>query len=74
MKKAFTISALALALAACSQTSNNNTQAIATNALAPLDKLAVSPNDQRGYRTLKLENNIEVILCLTLQLRNLQRH
>ncbi|MFY8298777.1 insulinase family protein [Pseudoalteromonas sp. SS15] len=62
MKKAFTISALALALAACSQTSNNNTQASATNALAPLDKLAVSPNDQRGYRTLKLENNIEVIL------------
>ena len=62
MKKAFTISALALALAACSQTSNNNTQAISTNALAPLDKLAVSPNDQRGYRTLKLENNIEVIL------------
>lgn len=62
MKKAFTISALALALAACSQTSNNNTQMTASNSLAPLNKLAVSPNDQRGYRTLKLENNIEVIL------------
>jgi protease-3 len=62
MKKAFTISALALALAACSNTSDNNTQTTASNTLAPLNKLAVSPNDQRGYRTLKLENNIEVIL------------
>ena len=62
MKKAFTISALALALAACSNTSDNNTQTTASNTLSPLNKLAVSPNDQRGYRTLKLENNIEVIL------------
>lgn len=62
MKKAFAISALALALAACSQTSNNNSQTSATNSLAPLNTLAVSPNDQRDYRTLKLENNIEVIL------------
>ncbi len=63
MKKAFTVSAIALALAtACSQTTNQNSTAVATNQLSPLTELAVSPNDKRSYRTLKLENNLEVIL------------
>lgn len=63
MKKTFTISALTLALAtACSQTTEQSASSTSTNQLTPLTELAVSPNDQRGYRTLKLNNNIEVIL------------
>ncbi|GAA0813571.1 pitrilysin [Colwellia asteriadis] len=62
MKKTFTLSAIAVVLmTACSQTPSTNTST-ASPQLAPLTSLAVSPNDQREYRTLKLANNIEVIL------------
>ena len=62
MKKTFTLSAIALVMmTACSQTPSTQNNA-ATTVLAPLTSLAVSPNDQRDYRTVKLNNNIEVIL------------
>ncbi|WP_159822221.1 insulinase family protein [Colwellia sp. 20A7] len=62
MKKTFTLSAIALVMmTACSQTPSTQNNA-ATTVLAPLTSLAVSPNDQRDYRTVKLSNNIEVIL------------
>lgn len=62
MKKTLVLSALTLAVLAGCSNSNQTAQSTAKPALAPLSELAVSPNDQRGYRTLKLDNNLEVIL------------
>lgn len=57
MKKIITFSALTLAvLAGC-----NSTQPTQPVSLVP-DTLVVSPNDKRAYQTLKLSNEIEVIL------------
>jgi protease-3 len=62
MKKTFALSAIAVVLmTACSQTPSTHNSAVA-KPLQALTSLAVSPNDQREYRTLKLSNNIEVIL------------
>ncbi|WP_105214239.1 insulinase family protein [Pseudoalteromonas sp. T1lg22] len=59
MKKTIVLSALALAvLAGCSATSTPTNTAVQ---LVP-DTLVVSPNDKRAYETLKLDNEIEVIL------------
>ena len=65
MKKIFTLSAIAavVIMTACTQTTSNiNNNTTVAKQLVPLANLAVSPNDQRAYRTLKLSNNIEVIL------------
>ena len=61
MKKIICLSAIALAvLSGCSNTSSS----VATSPQASLlsDTLVVSPNDNREYKTLKLANEIEVIL------------
>ncbi len=59
MKKTLVLSALSLAiLAGCNSTPTTST---ASTQLIP-DNLVVSPNDKRAYETLKLENDIEVIL------------
>lgn len=59
MKKILAYSALSLAvLAGCQSTSTNQNQA--TTLLS--DTLVVSPNDTRQYATLKLDNQIEVML------------
>ncbi len=58
MKKIMGLSAIAFAvLAGCSSTPNQTTN---TN-LIP-ESLIVSPNDTREYKTLKLANEIDVIL------------
>jgi len=60
MKKIIGFSAIALAvLSGCS-----NTSSVSTSPQASLlaDSLVVSPNDNREYKTLKLANEIEVIL------------
>lgn len=62
MKKALSLSALALAvLVGCNA---NNATLTTSNVASSLyaDSLVVSPNDQRDYRTLKLNNEIEVVL------------
>jgi len=60
MKKLIGFSAIALAvLSGCSNTSSVS-QAPQTVLLS--DSLVVSPNDNREYKTLKLANDIEVIL------------
>ncbi|WP_341255652.1 insulinase family protein, partial [uncultured Pseudoalteromonas sp.] len=60
MKKIIGFSAIALAvLSGCSNTSSVS-QAPQTVLLS--DSLVVSPNDNREYKTLKLANDIEVIL------------
>ena len=59
MKKMLTLSAIALAvLAGCNSTP---TQQSVKASLVP-DTLVVSPNDKRAYQTLKLANEIEIIL------------
>ncbi|OUL58780.1 insulinase family protein [Pseudoalteromonas ulvae] len=59
MKKVLTLSAIALAvLAGCNSTP---TQQSVKASLVP-DTLVVSPNDKRAYQTLKLANEIEIIL------------
>ena len=59
MKKVLTLSAIAFAvLAGCSSTT---TQVSPTATLVP-DTLVVSPNDKRAYQTLKLANDIEIVL------------
>ncbi|MFY8275228.1 insulinase family protein [Pseudoalteromonas sp. SSDWG2] len=61
MNKALVLSALSLAvLVGCNATSTSNI----TSSPAQLipENLVVSPNDKRSYDTLKLDNNIEVIL------------
>ena len=61
MKKIMGLSAIAFAvLAGCSSTSTTTPPAANTN-LIP-DSLVISPNDTREYKTLKLDNEIDVIL------------
>ncbi|MEJ6476380.1 insulinase family protein [Pseudoalteromonas piscicida] len=61
MKKLFAISALTLAvLTGCNSTSSLIHPDASQNLLS--DQLVVSPNDDRQYQTLTLENGIEVIL------------
>ncbi|MDW7548515.1 insulinase family protein [Pseudoalteromonas peptidolytica] len=61
MKKLFAISALTVAvITGCSTTSSLNSTSVKSNLLSP--KLIVSPNDDRQYQTLTLENGIDVIL------------
>ncbi|WP_300416865.1 insulinase family protein, partial [uncultured Pseudoalteromonas sp.] len=61
MKKIMGLSAIAFAvLAGCSSTSTTAPPAANTN-LIP-DSLVISPNDTREYKTLKLDNEIDVIL------------
>ncbi|MDP5213931.1 insulinase family protein [Pseudoalteromonas tunicata] len=58
MKKVLAFSAIALAvLAGCTATPSSTSSA----SLVP-DSLVVSPNDKRAYKTLKLNNEIEVVL------------
>ena len=55
------LSALALSvLSACN--TNNSTQTNNTQSTLYADSLIVSPNDNREYKTLKLSNEIEVVL------------
>jgi protease-3 len=63
MKKLLILSGLSLALLVGCSTENttNNAQPATPESLVP-DQLVISPNDQRDYRTLQLENSIEVIL------------
>ncbi|MGB0861102.1 MAG: hypothetical protein ACPGSJ_14065, partial [Pseudoalteromonas spongiae] len=61
MKKALSLSALALAvLVGCNATNQANTSSNNPNLYA--ESLVVSPNDNREYKTLKLSNEIEVVL------------
>ncbi|TMN44622.1 insulinase family protein [Pseudoalteromonas sp. S2755] len=61
MKKLFAISTLTLAvLTGCGTTSSLNHSGATENLLS--EQLVVSPNDDRQYQTLTLENGIEVIL------------
>ena len=61
MKKALTLSALALAvLVGCN--ANNQTSGSSNPSNLFADSLVVSPNDTREYKTLKLNNEIEVVL------------
>lgn len=61
MKKLFAISTLTLAvLTGCGTTSSLNYSDTTENLLS--EQLVVSPNDDRQYQTLTLENGIEVIL------------
>ena len=61
MKKALTLSALALAvLVGCN--ANNHTSGSSNSSNLFADSLVVSPNDTREYKTLKLNNEIEVVL------------
>ncbi|RJF35265.1 insulinase family protein [Pseudoalteromonas gelatinilytica] len=61
MKKIMGLSSIAFAvLAGCSSTSTTAPPAANTN-LIP-DSLVISPNDTREYKTLKLDNEIDVIL------------
>lgn len=62
MKKTLALSTLFLAITSGCSSTNQSSQTSSVQQLAPLTELAVSPNDQRGYRTLKLDNNLEVIL------------
>lgn len=62
MKKTLVLSTLFLAITSGCGSTNQSSQTSSVQQLAPLTELAVSPNDQRGYRTLKLDNNLEVIL------------
>ena len=60
MKRIIGLSAIALAiLSGCSNTATLS-QSPQTSLLSPT--LVVSPNDNREYKTLKLANDIEVIL------------
>ncbi|MGY8875740.1 MAG: insulinase family protein, partial [Pseudoalteromonas sp.] len=60
MKKIIGFSAIALAvLSGCS---NMASVSVAPQASLLSDTLVVSPNDNREYKTLKLANDIEVIL------------
>ena len=60
MKKIITLSAIALAvLSGCGTTTTTPVQ---QNTALLSDTLVISPNDNREYKTLKLANNIEVIL------------
>ncbi|WP_440056671.1 insulinase family protein (plasmid) [Pseudoalteromonas sp. T1lg65] len=61
MKKIFAVSALSLAvLTGCGTTSSSTPATEIQNLYA--DQLVVSPNDDRQYQTLTLENGIDVIL------------
>ncbi|MFC3033856.1 insulinase family protein [Pseudoalteromonas fenneropenaei] len=57
MKKIFTLTLLSVAVLAGCNSTNTSSPVSALN-----DKLIVSPNDNRAYDTLKLDNGIEVLL------------
>ena len=63
MKKILGFSVIALAvLSGCTNTSSTSSVASSSQSSLLSDTLVVSPNDTREYKTLTLENEIEVIL------------
>ena len=63
MKKILGFSVIALAvLSGCTNTSSTSSVASSSQSSLLSDTLVVSPNDSREYKTLTLENEIEVIL------------
>lgn len=63
MKKILALTTVALAvLSGCSATSSTSSTPSLVAPAIYSDTLVVSPNDNREYKTLKLANNIEVIL------------
>lgn len=64
MKKLLLASAISTALlsAGCAETDTQTTAAAMTTAPAPAEKVIKSPNDERQYRTITLENQLQVML------------
>jgi protease-3 len=62
MAKLFSLTTIALVLITACSNNEVSSNLITKQKLEPLNSIAISPNDERKYRTLKLKNNIEVIL------------
>ena len=63
MKKILGLSVLAIAvLSGCNTTSQDTAAATPSSPALLSDTFITSPNDKRSYRTLKLDNQIEVVL------------
>ncbi|WDE03667.1 insulinase family protein [Thalassomonas viridans] len=63
MKKILGLSVLAIAvLSGCNTTSQSSSSAPQVSAALLSDTFITSPNDNRSYQTLKLDNQIEVVL------------
>lgn len=62
MTKLFSLTTIALVLITACSNNEVSSNLINKQKFEPLNSIAISPNDERKYRTLKLKNNIEVIL------------